>query len=297
MKRPLSTSVAALALFFAAAPAAAPDWNQVDAALGRSGVAQPDGIRRYSFPRFDLQVRLDGVVVRPALALGSWLAFREVGNEALVVGDLVLKHDEVNRVLSKLLEGGVTITALHNHLLRSEPATMYMHIHGHGDPVALARTIRAALMLSETPLTPPPAQPGRGEPLTIDTAAIDRIMRASGRANGGVYQFSFPRGEQVAENGIAVPPAMGLATAINFQPAGPGRAAVTGDFVLTEREVTPVLEALRRNGLEVTALHNHLTNEQPRLFFMHFWGHDNAARLATGLRQALDVINLATNAR
>lgn len=292
MKRPLSTAIAAVTLFLATPIPAAPNWNQVDAALGRSGAEQGDGIRRYSFPRSDLRVRLDGVAIRPALALGSWLAFRETGDEAVVMGDLVLTHQEVNPVLSRLLEGSITITALHNHLLRSEPGTMYMHIHGHGDPVALARTIRAALMLSGTPLTAAPTQRSGEEPHRVDAPAIERILRAQGRANGGVHQFSFPRREQVKENGVAVPAAMGLATVINFQPAGPGRAVTTGDFVLTEGEVTPVLQALRRNGIDVTALHNHLTNEEPRLFFMHFWGHDEAQRLATGIRQALDQISL-----
>ena len=285
---------AALALLVALAPpaAAAPQWDRVDAAFGRAGADQPGGVRRYGFPRSDLDVRLDGVKIRPALALGSWLAFRETRGHAEVMGDLVLTHDEVNPVLSRLLQGGLTITALHNHLLRSSPATMYMHVHGHGDPVAMAATIRAALALSRTPLARPPAgAPDR--PLGLNTVALDRIVGASGKATGGVYQFGIPRREQITQNGQPVPASLGLATVVNFQPTGAGRAAITGDFVLTEPEVRPVLQALRANGIEVTALHNHMTAEQPRLFFMHFWANADAQRLARGVRQALDSMDVA----
>lgn len=286
--------VGALAIAVNASPASAQSqsnsWAPVDQALGRPGTTQADGIRRYSFPRTDLAVQLDGVAVKPALALGSWLAFQGHGGRATVMGDLVLTHDEVNPVLSKLLDGGLTITALHNHLLRSEPATMYMHIHGHGDPVALATSIRRALSHSKTPTAPSP-KPAAAT-LEIDTDTIDRVIGAKGKANGGVYQFSVPRRERIAENGAAVPPAMGLGTVINFQPTGGGRAAITGDFVLTAPEVTPALRALRRNGIEVTALHNHLTGEQPRLFFMHFWANANAEKLARGLREVLHGMKL-----
>ncbi len=281
--------IIALAAALGASPAcAAPDWARVDNALGRSGAEQPDGVRRYSFPRSDLTVTLDGVQIRPALALGSWLAFQPAGNEAMLMGDLVLLESEVNPVMSRLLESGLTVTALHNHLLRSSPATIYMHVHGHGDPARLAAAVRSALSLSATPLAPPstsPAQPA-GPP---EAAALNRIVGAKGKANGGVYQFSIPRRERITDAGMAVPPSMGLATAINFQPTGSGRAVATGDFVLTAAEVTPVLRSLRANGIDVTALHNHLGQEQPRLFFMHFWGNGDATALARGLKQALDL--------
>lgn len=286
----IPVALAAAAIAFAAPAHAEADWRRVDQALGRGGVDQADQIRRYSFPRSDLNVKLDGVTIKPALALGSWLAFREAGNHAEVMGDLVLRHEEINPVLSRLLEGGLTITALHNHLLRSDPATMYMHIHGHGDPAELARTIKAALALSATPMTPSPAN--GDPPLAMDTGAIDRIMGIKGKASGGVYHFSIPRAEEIVDGGNRVPPTMGLGTAINFQPTGSGKAAITGDFVLTAPEVTSVLKALRQNDIEVTALHNHLTGEEPRLFFMHFWANADAKALAKGLRQALDQMNL-----
>jgi hypothetical protein len=289
--RPVLLPVAAL-LLCASPVSAAPDWSAVDVAFGRAGAEQPGGVHRYSFPRSDLTVTLDGVVLKPALALGSWAAFHDMGDRTEVMGDLVLRQEEVNPVLSRLLAGGLTITALHNHLLRSTPATMYMHIHGEGDPARLAAVVRSALALSGTPLGPPPPA-AAGPPLAFDTAAIDAAMGAKGKAAGGVYQFSLPRAEQITEAGMPVPPSMGLATAVNFQPSGAGKAAITGDFVLIESEVAPVLKALRDNGIDVTALHNHLGQEQPRLFFMHFWANADAVSLARGIRHALDRTNLA----
>lgn len=290
----------ALAMTVLAAPArAAPDWANVDQALGRPGTEQAGGVRRYGFPRSDLNVTLDGVPIKPALALGSWAAFQPMGDDVMVMGDLVLTHQEVNPVMSRLLASGFTITALHNHLLRSAPATMYMHIGGHGDPVKLAQALRGALSASRTPLAtpsrdsqPPSAGAGASAPIALDTAALDRVMGGKGKPNGGVYHFSFPRAEKLMDGGMPAPASMGTATAINFQPTGNGRAAVAGDFVLTAKEVDPVLRALRANGIEVTALHNHMLDDQPRLFFMHFWANDNVAKLARGLRAALDKTNL-----
>ena len=233
---------------------------------------------------------LDGVAIKPALALGSWLAFRDLGDHAEVMGDLVLTQQEVNPVLSRLLENGLTITALHNHLLGSSPATMYMHVHGSGDAVKLATAIRQALAASRTPTGPQAA--GAPPAVALDTKALDSIMRSQGKAAGGTYQFSFPRAEQVTEKGMALPASLGLATAINFQPTTGGKAVATGDFVMIGSEVPPVLGELRRHGIEVTALHNHLVDEEPRLFFMHFWGNDQIGRLAQGLRAALDRMNL-----
>ncbi|KTF67734.1 MULTISPECIES: DUF1259 domain-containing protein [unclassified Sphingomonas] len=283
-----------------AAPAwAAPDWSKVDAALGRPGTEQAGGVHRYGFPRSDLRVSLDGVAIKPVLALGSWAAFQPLGDDVMVMGDLVLTHEEVNPVMSRLLAGGFTVTALHNHLLRSSPATMYLHIAGHGDPVKLATALRAALAESRTPLAgpsrdsqPPSAGAGSSPPLDIDAAALDRLMGAKGKANGGVLQYSFPRAERLTDQGMETPPSMGTATAINFQPTGSGRAAITGDFVLVASEVDPVMRALRASGIEVTALHNHMLDDQPRLFFMHFWANQDAAKLAKGLRSALDKMKL-----
>ena len=212
----------------------------------------------------------------------------------MVMGDLVLTEEEVNPVMSGLVEGGIDVTAIHNHLLRAQPATMYMHVEGHGDPVKLAQTLRLALEQSETPVAfQPAAADAEEQGPTLDTAALERILGHQGKASGGVYQFSIPRAEPIADGGMEVPPSMGTGIAINFQPLDGGKAATTGDFVLTAEEVNPVLRALREHGIEVTALHNHMLEEEPRLFFMHFWGVDDAGKLAEGLKAALGKVNVA----
>ena len=283
--------VLAAGLTAAAAPADETRWQSVADALGKSGTELPGDIYRVGLPRTDLHVTLDGVALKPALALGSWLAFVATGKSSMVMGDLVLTEDEVNPVMKKLAEGGIEITALHNHLLRARPPTFYMHILGHGEPVVLAHLLHDALMLSKTPLGPAPAANDTPQ-IALDTAMIDRVLGTKGRITAGVYQISIPRAEPVSAEGMTVPATMGLAEAINFQPTGGGKAAIAGDFVLTAEEVNPVLRTLRAQDIEVTALHNHMLDEQPRLFFMHFWANADAGKLAGGLRAALAKINI-----
>jgi len=272
----------------AAANAQDLDWQKVDAAFGRKAAVSGD-VHRYGFPRTDLQVSVDGVAIKPAFALGSWIAMKPVQGGAMAMGDLVLLETEINPVMSKLIEGGLDVTAVHNHLLRASPATFYMHVGGHGDPVKMASTIHAALAASKTPLEAPAAGPP-APAVDLDTGQLDQIIGAKGQANGGVYQFGVPRRDSITEHGASlVPPGpSGVATAINFQPTGGGKAAITGDFVLLGEEVNPVIKALRTNGIEITALHSHMLTEQPRLFFMHFWANADASKLAKGLREALD---------
>jgi len=292
--RSLSLGVVPSLFSIASASIAQPraaNWAAVDQALGRAGATQPDGVRRYGFPRSDLHVVLDGVTIKPALALGGWVAFQPMGNNSEVMGDLVLTPQEVNPVMSELLKGGLHVTAVHNHLLRSSPETIYMHVEGHGDPAKLASSIHAALALSHTPLAAPPAA-APSTALDLDTAAVDRIMGKAGKANGGVYQFSFPRAETIMQDGMAEPAPMGTGTGINFQPIGGGRAAVTGDFVLLGSEIDPVMRELRGHGMDVTALHSHMIGETPTIYFMHFWAVGPASALATGLRAALDRTNV-----
>jgi biotin operon repressor len=235
-------------------------------------------------------VTVDGVAIKPALALGGWLGFEPVQDGALVMGDLVLTETEVSPVMSKLLESGIEITAVHNHLMRASPATYYMHIHGHGEPVAMATAIRAALAESKTPFAAPAAPPAQTAQIELDTDKLDEAIGVKGKVNGGVYQFSVPRKEPITEDGMLVPPAMGTATVINFQPTGGGKAAIAGDFVVTAAEVNPMIRALRENGIEVTAIHSHMLDEQPRLFFVHFWANDDAVKLAKGLQAAISTI-------
>jgi hypothetical protein len=199
-------------------------------------------------------------------------------------------------VMSKLAEHNVAITAIHNHLLRSAPSTMYMHESGHGDPAKLADAVREALALTKTPVGIPIAQSreqgaGSAEASDPTVAKIEQTLGYKGRMNAGVYQFSVPRAEGIRMHGMDVPDSMGLGIAMNFQPTGNGKVAATGDFVLIETEVQPVLQTLRQNGIEVTALHNHMLMEEPRLFFMHFWAHDDVEKVARGLKSALDNVN------
>jgi hypothetical protein len=268
------------------AHAQAIDWAKIDGIFGRTG-AVGGAVHRWGFPRSDLQVTLDGVTIRPTLALGGWVAFQPMGSTVMAMGDLVLLQSEVNPVMAKLIEGGVDVTAVHNHLLRAEPLTFYMHVGGHGDPVKMAETIRDALAVSKTPLTAnPPAPPPA---IDLDTAQIDQILGAKGNNNGGVYAVNVPRRDPVTEQGMGVgAPIMGGATAINFQPTGGGRAAITGDFALVGAEVVDVVRALRSNGIDVTAIHSHMLTEEPRIIFLHFWANDDALKLAKGLRAALD---------
>src|SRR5262245_28978389 len=268
------------------------DWAKVDATLGRSASVQGD-VPRYGIPRSDLQVTVDGVSIKPALALDGWLGFEPTTDGAVVMGDLVLTETEIEPVMTKLLASGIDITALHNHLLRANPNTYYMHVHGHGDPAVMAIAIRAALAESKTPFSTPAAPTPQAEQIDLDTAALDNAIGAKGKINGGVYQLSVPRKDAVTDRGMAIPPAMGTATVINFQPTGEGKAAITGDFVITAGEVNPVLHALHENGIEVTAVHSHMLSEEPRLFFVHFWANDDAEKLAKGLQAALETIAVA----
>lgn len=289
MRTSLLVSVAALGL--ATPSLAQSNWEAVAQALGKEGSIQPGEVYRTGFPRSDLDITLNGVDIAPGLALGTWVAFKDMGNNAMLMGDLVLAEDEVNSVMERLLEGGVEVTALHKHLIGDGPTPMYMHVGGAGDPVEMAQTIRAALELTGTPLEA--ASGGEPPKITFDTDAVDEIMGAKGEADGGIYKYSIPRAEPVTMHGMEIPAAMGSAIAINFQPTGEGQAATTGDFVMTADEVQPVLQALKENGIQVMPLHNHMLEEEPRMFFVHFWANGDVEELANGLRAALDQIAIA----
>ncbi len=268
------------------------EWKQVEAAMGRPGAVQPGDVYKFAMPRKDLNVTVEGTPIKAGLALGSWVAFKKMGNEAMVMGDLVLTEDEVEPVMLKLQENGIEQTALHNHLLHESPRVMYMHVAGHGEATKLATAIHDALTLTKTP-GPSESAPSKPTNYGFDTSQIDSILGHKGKDNGGIYQVGVPRAEKIMDQGMEVPASMGTATAINFQPTGGGKAATTGDFVLLGKEVNPVIHALRQNGIEVTAIHSHMLTEEPRLFFMHFWANDDAMKLAKGLKAALDQTNSA----
>jgi hypothetical protein len=264
------------------------DWKKVDAALGKTATVSSE-VHRYGLPRSDLHVTLDGVAIKPALALGGWVAFAPMHGQAMVMGDLVLLDTEITPVMTKLMDSGLEITAIHNHILRASPATFYMHVAGHGEPEKMAASLRAALSSeSKTPFDPPATTAAAAPSLDLDTAKIDEAMGAKGTVNGGVYQFGIPRREPATEGGMPVTTALGGANAINFQPTGGGKAAITGDFLVTGNEVNPLIRALRAGDIEVTAIHSHMLDEQPRMFFIHFWANDDALKLARNVRTALD---------
>ena len=285
----------AIDIFISPAHAQEIDWQKVDETLGRKAAVSGD-VHRYGFPRSDLSVTVDGVAIKTGLALGGWVAFKPAHGGVMAMGDLVLLESEINPVMAKLIASGLEITAVHNHLLRASPATYYMHVGGHGDPVKLASAIRDALAEGKTPPTvgassaPAPA-------VDLDTAQLDEVMGVKGKANGGIYQFTVSRRDPITEGGITLSPAgpMGVATGINFQPTGNGKAAITGDFLVTGNEVNPLIRALRAGDIEVTAIHSHMLDEQPRMFFIHFWANDDAEKLARSVRTALETTAIATS--
>jgi hypothetical protein len=276
----------------ALAHAAEIDWKKVDAALGKTAAVSGD-VHRYGLPRSDLSVTLEGVAIKPALALGGWVAFAPMHGEAMLMGDLVLLETEITPVMTKLLDGGLDITAIHNHILRASPATFYLHVGGHGDPEKMAAVIRSALADSKTPFDPPTTGAAPAPAIDLDMGKLDEIIGVKGAANGGVYQFGVPRRDPIMESGMKVTGPLGGANAINFQPTGNGKAAITGDFLVTGDEVNPLIRALRAGDIEVTAIHSHMLGEQPRLFFIHFWANDDAIKLARGIRAALEKTAIA----
>jgi len=266
------------------------NWTAVEQAMGRTGAMQPGDVYKFGLPRSDLTVTVDRIQLKPALALGSWVAFKATSTGAIAMGDLVLREAEVEPVMAKLAKGGIEVTALHHHVLHETPRVYYMHIHGAGDAVQLAQAIHAGLGLTKTPPPPASTTTPAAVALGLDTAQIAQALGHWGKVNGGVYQVSVARPDTIRDENVVIPPAMGLATALSFQPTGGGKAAITGDFVLRAAEVNPVLRALRGHGIEVTAVHSHMLDEEPRFFFMHFWAVGDAVGLAQGLRAALDFV-------
>ncbi len=288
-------AIVLIGLVIVAAPvvarAADPDWKAVEQALGKSGQLQPGDVFRVGMPRTDLAVIVKGVPVKAGFALGSYAAFKQVGDRAMVMGDLVLLDQEVPAVMSGLFSGGLEVTAVHNHLNEMSPHVMYMHYEGHGDAIQMAKALRQALSASGTPLGAPTAAAPAGGP-ALDTKQIEQALGRQGRdVGGGVFQVTVARAEAITGMGQPLLPAMGVVTVLNFQPTADGKAAITGDFVLVDKEVNAVARTLRQHGIDVTAIHNHGLMDTPRLFYMHFWANDDGARLAQGLKAALDHTN------
>lgn len=262
------------------------DSTALNNVFGKKGTVTGN-VYKISFPRSDLKVNVGDFTVAPSFALGTWIGIINMGNHAMMMGDLVLLDTEVPKVINKLMEENLEVTAIHNHLINETPAVKYIHYHGEGDAVKLAQEIKAVLAVTGTPLTPPSAS---NQTQKIDWSKVTAILGTTGKQNGMLLQYSFARNEKLTESGMEMPPSMGMATAINFQMDG-DKAAITGDFVLLPDEVNPVVKALTQNGIMPTAIHSHMLHDEPRLFMMHFWAVDNPEKLAKGLKAALDKTN------
>src|SRR5665213_1151733 len=260
------------------------DSNALNNVFGKNGTVTGN-VYKISYPRSDLKVKVNGFAVAPGLALGSWVGIIQMGSQAMMMGDLVLLDSEVPKVIKKLVEENLEVTAIHNHLINETPAIKYVHYHGKGDAVTLAKEIKAVLEVTATPLT----TPAKTQTPKIDWNKVTAIL-GTGKQNGKLLQYSFPRNEKLTESGMEMPPSMGMATSINFQMDG-NKAAITGDFVLLADEVNPVVKALTENGIIPTAIHNHMLHDEPRLFMMHFWAVGDPEKLAAGLKSALDKTN------
>jgi hypothetical protein len=275
-----------VAAFFVINSFAQIDSTALNTVFGKKGTVTGN-VYKISYPRSDLKVKVGDFAVAPGLALGTWIGIINMGNHAMMMGDLVLLDTEVPKVINKLMEENLEVTAIHNHLINETPAVKYIHYHGEGNATELAQKIKAVLEVTATPLTSPSAQT---QTQNIDWSKVTAILGTTGKQNGMLLQYSFPRNEKLTESGMEMPPSMGMATSINFQMNG-DKAAITGDFVLLADEVNPVVKALTENGITPTAIHSHMLKDEPRLFMMHFWAIDNPEKLANGLKAALDKTN------
>ena len=288
-------SISAVALLLVASPIAQTtktvglDTSAIEHALGRSGQAMPGDVYRVAFPRTDLNVTVGGVKVKAGFALGSWAAFKSLGVlGAAAHGDLVLTDMEINPVISALQQHTFEITALHNHLINESPSVMYLHFWGKGDAATLAAGLKDALSKTKTPMGPPVAPVATaGAADDLPANQIQQAIGLKGTVTNGVLGLSQPRPETIQMMGVTLPPSMGMATSINFQSAGVGKVAATGDFVMVADEVNKVARALRSHDIAITALHNHMVHGTPELYFMHFWGEGDATTVASGLKAAL----------
>lgn len=291
-RRACALSVCALFLFSAPALAQVTlDTGAIDKALARTGTAMAGDVYRVAFPRSDLHVRIGTVSVAPGLALGSYAAFKAEGATTLVVGDLVLRENEIQSVMTALEDAGFKITALHNHLRGESPHVMYMHFMGTGEPASLAATLHAALALTATPL----GAAKKADPaMPWFASAVQTGIGYNGKSANGILSIGVPRVENITMQGYAIPPAMGVAIAMNFQSVDATRVATTGDFVLIGSEVDAVEQALKANGFAVTALHHHMIGDSPPLYYMHFWSVQSPQAIAAGLKAALSHVNVKT---
>jgi len=268
-------------------PVFAGDFSEVEKILGAPGQLQ-EGVFVVRFPRSDIKIKIYGEPMPTALGFGSWIAWKEMGAEAMVMGDLVLLEEEINPVISALAESRINVTALHNHFIGEDPRILYMHIYGLGPMTALARGMRNALTKTNTP-QPLPAAAGTSPPaLALDTRRIEQIIGHPGQAGGGIFKITVGR-PGVKMDGIEMTSSMGLNTWAAFVGTNE-HAHVAGDVAMTTKEVNPVIHVLRGGGIDIVAVHNHMLDEEPRIFFLHYWGTGPVEKLAETLRAAFDQV-------
>jgi hypothetical protein len=283
-----------VALTVSAGFAQTTDWSAVETVFGKKGNVQ-DNVFKITFPRYDLKVKIGDFNVAPGLALTSWVGFVKINNDksmmmydqTMIMGDLVLLDNEVELAITKMIASNIDVTAIHNHLIGESPAIKFVHFSGKGEAVGLAQAIKSVLVTTGTPLNPPMAQTNEIKP---DWSKAEAILGTNGKPNGILLQYNFPRMEKLTEHGMEMSPYIGMSTVFNFQLDG-NRAAIAGDFVLMADEVNPVLKVLTENGILVTAIHNHMLYDNPRLFMMHFWAVGDPEKLAIGLKAALNTTN------
>ena len=261
------------------------DFNDVEKILGVTGQMQ-EGAIVFGFPRSDIEVTIDGQPVPTGFGFGSWTAWKDMGEDSMVMGDLVLLEKEINPVISALAEADINVTALHNHFIGEIPRIMYMHVYGMGEKTALARGIRTALDKTGTPKPASAATPPTQPSLQLDTKRLQEIIGQTGKEGGGVLKITLGR-TGVKMGGTEVTSSMGLNTLVAFVGTSE-RAHVAGDVAMTASEVNKVIRTLRKGGIDIAAVHNHMLDEQPRIFFLHYWGTGPAEQLAQTVREAFD---------
>lgn len=291
MRKILATFLALASILYCSAQQS--DWTDVEKVFGKKGTIT-DGVLKITFPRYDLKVKIGDFIVDPGLALTSWVGFVKMDNSAMMMddnimamGDIVMLDKEVAPVVAKLVSLNLNVTAIHNHIINESPSIKYLHFSGRGSATKLAESIKSVFMVTQTPLLNAPPQIQSEKP---DWTKVEAILGKSGKQNGKLLQYGFPRNEKLTERGMEMPSYIGMATGINFQMDG-NRAAITGDFVLLADEVNPVVKALTEKGIVVTAIHNHMLYDDPRLFMLHFWAVGDPEKLAIGLKSGLDKTN------
>jgi hypothetical protein len=266
------------------------DTTAIERIMGIKGKAN-NGEYKVTIPQNDLDVKVDGFKIIPAMGLGSWVAFTPTKDGAMIMGDLIVTETDLKPVQQEIIRQGLTSTAIHNHFIRNHPNIMFMHVGGSGNTEEIARKAKAVLdKIKELRGGDPSKGTASNEAVqnTLDTKRLDEILGNKAEMSKGVYKYTIGRPDvDLREHGVKVTTFFGFNTWAAFQ-GTPEKAAVAGDFTMLENEVEPVLKALIENGIEVVALHNHMVHEKPRIFFLHYWGIGNAEQLAKGLRAAID---------